>query len=257
MYSYRFQLKGGTWVFVPSEEGLAAGRQVLRRVLKAWTPPSTYFHLRKGGHLAALELHEPDEVFVRLDLSQFFTNTSRSKVTAALKRVRFSAKDALSMADLSTVKHPDAETSKVVPYGFVQSALLATLCLEYSHLGACIRRLRTRGLRVSVYMDDIIMSGQRNQKEALELGLAEIIAASKKSRYPINRDKLEGPSDNVVAFNIHLSNRSRAITDARLHDFSVSLRNARNQHVERGILSYVGTVNPSQVKQLVSEAIVE
>jgi hypothetical protein len=49
------------------------------------------------------------------------------------------------------------KTSFVLPFGFVQSPLMAGLCLANSKLGATLARLAKK-FTVTVYVDDIVIS---------------------------------------------------------------------------------------------------
>ena len=69
---------------------------------------------------------------------------------------------ARAWANASTVRPPDDEKRYMLPYGFVQSPILASLALGESRLG---KRLCTIAelpqTAVSVYVDDIIVSNSR------------------------------------------------------------------------------------------------
>ncbi len=54
-WEHRFEVKPGRWVYVPTPIGKAAGEKIRSSVAKVWSRPKFYFHLRKGGHVAALQ----------------------------------------------------------------------------------------------------------------------------------------------------------------------------------------------------------
>ena len=54
-YSY---LRKGKPVFVPSERGEAIGRELKAKVEAAINFEDIYYHLREGGHVAALHARE-------------------------------------------------------------------------------------------------------------------------------------------------------------------------------------------------------
>ena len=59
----------------------------------------------------------------------------------------------------STVVWPNhTPKAYILPYGFVQSVIIASFCLHKSALGRYLNKLGGSGFKVSVYMDDIIVS---------------------------------------------------------------------------------------------------
>ena len=72
------------------------------------------------------------------------------------------------------------------------------------------------------------------------------------SGFTLNEKKTNGPSDSIIAFNIHLFHMNLKITDERLNEFKSTLQETDNPHVINGILNYVGTVNLGQAKELSS-----
>ena len=237
-------------VFEPTPEGRARGRQILDDVASLWVRPGHFFHFRAGGHVAALRHHQGSDLFAKADISRFFTNTSRSKVVRSLKHIGFSFDDAWAAATESTVRHPDANFSYVIPYGFVQSPMLASLCLATSRLGKQIERAIGSGIRVTVYVDDIVLSGSTNQRALIEHHLDAIIDRGDLSGYPINGAKLERPAASVDVFNIDLRKSSLRVLEERIRDFEdvVSARPAKQ--VADGIIGYVRTVNEVQAQGL-------
>jgi hypothetical protein len=81
----------------------------------------------------------------------------------------FSHDEALRIATASTVRHPDDNARRILPYGFIQSPLLASLVLHESTLGKYLDALhRDERFVVAVYMEDIIISG-RGHGELLDV----------------------------------------------------------------------------------------
>ena len=155
---YRFELKPGRWVFVPSIDSVNLGREIKERLEQAWKIPKYHYHLRSGGHLSALRSHLQHAVFIRVDLRDFFGSLNRTRVTRSLKPF-FGYDTARHWANASTVKHPIDSKRTIVPYGFVQSPIVASVCLRYSALGKYLQSLQKRDdLALSVYVDDIIIS---------------------------------------------------------------------------------------------------
>lgn len=248
-WTQRFQLKPGRWVFVPSEDGRKTGIRIKRDVARKWQPPCFYFHLRAGGHLAAVRTHINSKFFYRSDLDDFFGRVNRSRVTRCLKHW-FSYAEAREMASESVVKRPGLD-GYVLPYGFVQSAILASVALDQSKLGSHLRSLHRRpDLRVSVYMDDIIVSGDDNAALCTIAEQLNLVAAE--ARFPISAAKQEGPAKGVTVFNIQLAHKTLEITSERLDEFRDAYLGAASNPCKSGIISYVKSVNPDQAHYLIS-----
>jgi hypothetical protein len=132
-WSKRFELKPGRWVYVPTAETRKLGREIKLAIERRWTPPPYYFHLRRGGHVQALSSHVGNYIFARLDIQNFFGSINRTRVTRCLTS-KFGYKQAREWANASTVVDRDTKRS-FVPFGFVQSPIVASLCLSESALG--------------------------------------------------------------------------------------------------------------------------
>ena len=249
-WSSKFEIKPGSWVFVPTENEVSYGADVKAALEARWKPPSFYFHLRDGGHVKALRSHINHKYFLHLDISNFFGCINRSRVTRCLKGM-FSYEKTREIALRSTVKHPDFLLNKfVLPFGFVQSPIIASMCLAKSRLGKYLAVTnREPNYSVSVYMDDIIVSS--DSKSELQLFLDDVIPISDKSRFFLNREKQEGPSSKITAFNIELSNGLLSLTSGRLKEFKEAYKLTENLHVLHGIVGYVESVNKKQSLELI------
>lgn len=244
----RFELKPGSWVFVPTDESRQIGIEIKAAIQERWRPPSNYFHLREGGHVAAVKSHVENMCFAHLDIQDFFGSINRTRVTRCLKDI-FGYTRAREMANHSTVVHPDREGRQfILPFGFVQSPLIASLCLYKSALGACLRRLKGKGIAVSVYVDDIVISG-RDESEVLST-LAEIKQAANRAGFNLNESKEEGPSGRISAFNIVVSHQLLAICPDRWLEFIKAFKASESEQQKDGILGYVSSVNGSQWTEL-------
>lgn len=241
----KFQIKEGAWVFVPTDETIASGRQVKALIEECWSPPEHYYHLRKGGHVRALQEHTKHKFFIHLDIKNFFGHINKSRITRSLKE-HIPYEKARDIAVKSTVRLPGAAEPKyILPFGFIQSPIIASVCLSKSALGRHLSRLKQRNdLSVSVYMDDILVSG--NNLEGLKQELATIEAKSEKSGLPLNSEKQEGPNDCVTAFNIQISQGLLKIVSTKLGEFASTYSNSKNEHQRTGILNYVLSINPVQ-----------
>lgn len=139
----------------------------------------------------------------------------------------------------------------ILPYGFVQSPLLASLCLHDSALGRILKKLSNEtGVKVSVYVDDIVVS--TCDGDLAVAALDEIKRAAERSRFSLNADKEEGPAEHICAFNINLSQLSLSVCADRWSEFLQALRDSESAHQSNGILGYVGSVNPAQATELIN-----
>src|SRR5690606_27754747 len=162
------------------------------------------YHLRQGGHVAALRCHDARAFFLRADLDDFFGRVNRSRVTRCLKGWHSYA-EAREMASESVARRPSS-SDFVLPYGFVQSPILASLALDRSKLGAYLRKANANpALDVSLYMDDIVISSDDEKLLADVAG--ELETASVAARFPLSASKGRGPAPCVSAFDIEISHR--------------------------------------------------
>ena len=245
----KFEIKPGSWVFVPSPQAKEQGKQIKAALESQWSPPDYYFHLRDGGHVAALRTHIENNRFIHLDIKNFFGAINRSRVTRALK-THFAYQQARNMAIQSTVRVPNTEPKEyMLPFGFVQSPLIASRCLSISHLAKYLDQLyNNTDIQVSVYMDDIIISAKSDK--FLESVLSTIKDKAEKSGFPLNADKEEGPANSVTAFNIELSHNNLLIEDKRLKEFIVAYWKSQSEHQIFGILGYIDSVNEEQAMKV-------
>lgn len=130
-----FVLPNGKPIFVQSPIEIPHARHLMRRILRNWRPDLRNFHFRKGGHIAAAKAHLLNSYFCVLDLEDFFGSVRRNRIDRTLKKLGFSRNDALDFARRSTVATKNLPVHFVLPFGFVQSMLLASLAVEKSIAG--------------------------------------------------------------------------------------------------------------------------
>lgn len=247
-WANKFERKPGRWVFEPTAEYRDIGEDIRAATAKVWLPPVYFFHLRAGGHVAAVARHAKHKYFLRCDIEDFFGRVNRTRVTRCLKGF-FGYERAREIANDSTVRHPTDKSRWVLPYGFVQSPILASLALAKSRLGTALRTLhKSPGITVSVYVDDIIVS--TDDLDALEAIKPLLIEAAQRSGFSFASHKIEGPAVSITAFNIDLTYASIAIAADRLTEFAQDLAVAATQHQRDGILGYVKSVNQDQANFL-------
>lgn len=230
-------------MFVPTSECAERGIEIKALVEGQWKAPNFFYHLRRGGHVAAVRSHVESRYFFRADIDDFFGRVGRSRVTRCLK-TWFPYAEARELANVSVVKHP-IHGSYVLPYGFVQSPILASVALDMSKLGTCLRGLaKQKQLKVSVYVDDIIISS--NDVELLKTAAEAVLLRAEQALFPIGALKREGPCEAVTAFNIELAQNSLYISEKRMKVFRNRYVGSNNESVRAGILGYIDVVNPSQ-----------
>ena len=246
----KFELKPGCWVFVPNNESRRSGKLIKRKLEKSWKAPYYYAHLRKGGHVSALKKHLGNDLFFCADIDQFFNSINLSRVTRELKTVFKNYSDSRFMACESVVELPDSSERKfILPFGFIQSAIIASLCLNNSALGKYLNKLESNGFRVSVYMDDIIISTSLPLVQA-KAAFIKLQDKAVRSGFHLNTNKTFGPRETITAFNIHLSKGKIELTDDRLEEFKKSIVNTDNSAVIDGILGYANIVCSKQASIL-------
>jgi hypothetical protein len=250
-YSYKYQDDAGRLIFVPTNASREFGNKLIARILKRWQPPNICYHLLPGGHVAAARAHLPNGLFVRMDIRHFFDTITRTKVHRSLRGIGFKQRHAYDAALRSTVSK--ATSGSIAPYslpfGFVQSPMLATLALMSSALGGAIAALHAAGVvTVSVYMDDIILSGRcvadlAAAKESLE-------AVATVAGFTFNSKKGSGPAPFVTVFNLDIQHNHMELTPDRFARFTSDILTYRDKSITGGILSYVSVVDVAQTAAL-------
>jgi hypothetical protein len=110
---------------VPTSIGRRIGNEIKEAVEETYDFSPTYFHMASGGHVAAMHHHRDSAVFARIDIARFFYSISRRRVQSAIDRIGL--KTSRFYARWSTVRNPYGEPDYALPYGFVQSPILASL----------------------------------------------------------------------------------------------------------------------------------
>ncbi|MBF5039384.1 hypothetical protein INP77_07765 [Methylophilus sp. 13] len=152
-------------------------------------------------------------------------------------------------ANSSTVANPEDAQESILPFGFVQSPIIASLCLFKSTLGKYLENIHKReNVIVSVYVDDIIVSS--SSEDVLKQIKAEIHVAADKAGFVLNAAKEEGPATSITAFNIILAHNSLEVSEGRMTLFKADYESAASESVQRGIAGYVSSVNETQSSSL-------
>ena len=198
-FEYSYLSPKGKPIFVPSSEGRDWGHRIKDLIEGLHTFEAYYFHLRRGSHVAALHEHRENSWFARIDLQNFFHTVTRSRLDRTLQAS--GVRSHRLFAKWSTVKDPFGGTGYVLPYGFVQSPILSTLCLSQSSIGTVLKRLSC-SMTVSVYLDDIAVSAA--SETMVRKAYDELCQAVHNSGFLLSSKKSESESKAITLFNCEL-----------------------------------------------------
>lgn len=213
-YEYSYRNAKGKPVFAPSVKGREIGQKVKKLVTEAVDFDGIYYHLRSGGHVSALHVHRENEWFSRIDLKNYFYSISRNRINRELRRIGIRHHE--RFAKWSTVKNPYKLPSYSLPYGFVQSPILATLAFQNSAVGTLLRDMASE-IAVSVYLDDIGLSS--SNLALLQKVHRATLEAVEESNFVVNLDKTAEPASEMVLFNCDLAHASANVRAERIDEF--------------------------------------
>ncbi len=240
-FEFSYRNKKGKPVFVPSERSYEIGWTIKTSVEELVPFPAYYMHLRPGGHVAALHRHRSQKYFARIDLRNFFYSISRARVVRSLRHVQLSGHQ--KYGKWSCVKNPYFEqggeySTYALPYGFVQSPILATLVLRYSALGDFLGTL-PNSVTVTVYLDDIAISS--DNLDELRESFEVLESKAMESNFILNDEKKRAPAEYIELFNCDLAHDTTKVTDARIAEFFSALRSEPSKlSFERYCASVIG-----------------
>jgi len=236
-FEYRYELNN-RHIFVPSRLGERIGNDVKKQVENAYPFDAFIYHLRKkGGHVAALHAHRDHHFFARLDIRRFFYGISRSRVRRALAGINIGR--AVHYAKWSCVKNPYANPAYALPYGFVQSPVLATLVLMESSVGNFLRAVAAQGqVLPTVYMDDISLSS--DNLDVLQTAFDGLLVELNGAGFEVSPNKTRLPGPAMDLFNCDLSHGQTRVSDDRINAFLAKLP---SQPSEDAFVSYCATVD--------------
>lgn len=245
----RFELKKGKWIYEPSRTARENGIRIVNRIESIWDKPEYFYHFKNGGHVQAIKASVHNDFFAVLDIKAFFSSISRTRVTRTLKGY-LGYEDARNIAKESTIKNIESNKhSHSLPYGFIQSPILASICLNKSSLGLEMNRCsETKDISIAVYVDDIILSSK--SQKSLDTWVERLKAAAVKSKFTLVADKKTRNARSAVAFNIIFSKQTLQITPERFHEFKDTYIKSESEKQRHGIASYIATVNISQATSL-------
>lgn len=103
-------------------------------------------------------------------------------------------------------------------------------------------------MAVTVYMDDITVSGDSEQK--VGAAIAQLTEAAGLAGFAFNPEKTQPASAAVTSFHIEFGSGAMAITPERMDEFEEAFLDG-NEYQQEGIYGYVASVNQAQVARLV------
>lgn len=213
-YELKYQTRG-RYVFVPTKECREYGERLLDDCRRRVDLPEYHYHYTSGGHVSALHRHIDNQFFFRIDIKSFFYAIRRNRVSAALRH--FSIPNPRDRAKWSCVADPYTGKGYVLPIGFIQSPMLASLVIMLSPIADVIEQARRRGVFVSMYFDDFI--GSAPDLPLLNEVFSDFVDACAAANLPINEEKLVKPAAIATAFNCDLRLNYAAVTPARIAKF--------------------------------------
>lgn len=214
-FDHSFELKG-KHIFVQPNDASRRAKALLERLISKVAFPDYFYHYQPGGHIAAIHSHLKNRIFIKVDITNFYYSISRNRVAAALHSVGF--KKARSFAKWSCVRSPYGNPRYAIPIGFVQSPFLASLVLSKSPVRSAMESFRDRGLTVSVYFDDFIVSG--NDEHTMKKALSDLRDACIQGNFVVSERKTTtAPVDSLVAFNCNIRSGHAEVSPERWIEF--------------------------------------
>jgi len=223
-YNFKYRSRG-KFIFVPTDQCQRKGRRILKFFSKI-AFPDYFFHYKPGGHVAALHVHIQHQYFFKIDIRNFFYSIARMRVTRALRHWRYPG--AGTLAKWSCVANPLGAPAHVLPIGFLQSPLLASLVLMRSPVAQAIERARANGVFVSVYLDDFL--GSHDDETVLAAAYDDIRNTCAEARLIPNPSKLVPPTDAITAFNCDVTNHVAILRPDRIAQFYSRPRSPESQN---------------------------
>jgi hypothetical protein len=214
-FDYQYT-RDGKPVFAPSPLGRRIGKDIKEQVEVAYQFDDFVFHLRDGGHVAALHSHRPHRFFARVDIKRFFYSIARNRVQRALAGIGIGR--AKHYAKWSCVKNPYGNPTYALPYGFIQSPILATLVLMESEVGHFLRAVAGDGcVTVSIYVDDVSLSCDDLPK--LQETFDALVEHLAQAHFEVSSHKVRKPGPTIDLFNCNLRSGQTEVQPERIKLF--------------------------------------
>lgn len=238
--------KDGKAFFEPDSSTRLYGRLLVKKLLSLWTPPAYYTHLTPGGFVSRLHEFKRRHYFAQADISSFFPSLTKNRVARNLHLVFGDFEEAWTAAGMSCVPY---KSNLILPIGFVQSPLLATLCLANSRVGKVLADVHENDrVLVQCYFDDIVLCS--NSSYQLNRALSAVCQSISAAGLKLNFRKTKRARHRITVFNIECSHQRLRLTEARMNQFKTELFSTDDELSMKGILNYVGRVNGEQAEEL-------
>lgn len=236
----------GKTFFQPDFDTRVYGQKLIQRIMEKWTPPDHYSHLTQGGYIPWLHAFKRYQYLAKVDISSFFPSLTKNRVARNLHKVLNNYEEAWTAAGMSCVHFGDA---RFLPVGFVQSPLIATLCLSNSRVGSAMSTVGDSGrVKVHCYFDDIVLCS--NSSYQLNKALSKICGAVTNSGLSLNEQKTKRARHRLTVFNVDCYYQHLSIAEDRMRDFREVVTSLEMDAEVQGILSYVRRINRTQAKEL-------
>ena len=216
--NYKFKYRSrGKFIFVPNERCERKGYRIIEFFAKRVDFPDYFYHYKPGGHIAALHFHLKHQLFFKIDIQNFYYSIARMRVTRALRSWGYPGANTIAKWSCVANPHKPPVPRHVLPIGFVQSPLLASLVLMKSPVSQAIERAIKNGVFVSVYLDDFI--GSHDDPIILEAAYNDIRETCATCGLIPNPKKLIPPSKAIEAFNCDLRFGSALLQQERIDSY--------------------------------------
>jgi len=245
-YRSKIKLPNGKYAYTQTDVFKDRGCNIKREILKRWTPPKYFYHYKNGGHLSATRAHLNGELFTKIDIKAFYPSITKNKIIRSLKKTKISRTNTFEFAAESVVS---AEGKLVLPYGFVQSPIISSLVLHKSCVGRIFDNC-PNSLKMTVYVDDIIISSTKANIDTLKNYGEQLCIAVNQANFKINKEKSIFEVPKIEAFNINISHNDMDITKEKMSDFYKRVKADPASNEALGITNYVKQVNQQQGKFL-------
>lgn len=225
LLNFEYQwVRKGKFIFAPNDDCDRRAKQLIRFIEARVDFPPCFYHYRRGGHVAALHRHLENRYFFKIDIRNFFYSISRNRIAAALHRIDYPY--ARTFAKWSSVRNPYPVGPRyVLPIGFRQSPILASLCLMRSPVMDVVKWAEEEGTFVSIYLDDLVCSGP--DKASLETMYELFLTAFEEANLSPHPGKLVSPTSELKVFNCDLREGVASVTPERVAEFFREARSAQ------------------------------
>lgn len=223
--NYTFKYKSNNkFIYKPSKECNKRANHIIKFFSKKRIFPDYFYHFQAGGHVAALHRHIDNNFYFRVDLKNFFYSIKRNRVKRVLSFYKF--KNATEYAKWSCVVNPYCKSEYVLPIGFRQSPILASLVLLKSPISRLIEESISNDLFVSIYFDDFI--GSSNDICLLVDFYNKFLNSVDGAGFVLNEDKLISPCKKIEAFNCCISDNNVNVSKSRITSFFSNHRSIKS-----------------------------